>query len=262
MGYKLAEDAKPQLMLLIIATLITIGLWFIPYADYLVYPIRLFVTFIHEGSHALVAVLTGGSVHSLTIASDGSGAVYSAPSGWFGAMLTSSAGYLGTTVFGVLMLLLIRRSVSPHKILAASGIFVGMMTVVFGILSPLFNFLSLNVAFSSILFTIFAGLILSAGLLAHGKYSSLKVANFAVAFLAIQCLLNSLSDLKTLFFINAPLVGSDISNDATNMATATGIPSIFWVLIWVIISVVMISVGMRVFAVAKGRNSIDTVFED
>jgi len=56
MGYKLAEDAKPQVILLIIATVITIVLWFIPFADYLVYPIRLFVTFIHEASHALIAV--------------------------------------------------------------------------------------------------------------------------------------------------------------------------------------------------------------
>ena len=226
MGYKLAEDAKPQVALLIVATILTVALWFIPFADYLVYPIRLFVTFIHEASHALVAVLTGGSVQSLTIASDGSGAVYSAPSGWFGAMLTSSAGYLGTTVFGVVMLFLIRRSVSPHKILAACGAFIGLMTLVFGILSPIFNFLSLNVAFSSVLFTIIAGLSLAAGLMALGKFSSPRVANFAVAFLAIQCLLNSLSDLKTVFFINAPLVGSDIANDATNMANATGLPSI------------------------------------
>ena len=56
MGYKLAEDAKPQVILLIIATVITIVLWFIPFADYLVYPIRLFVTFIHEASHALIDV--------------------------------------------------------------------------------------------------------------------------------------------------------------------------------------------------------------
>ena len=164
MGYKLAEDAKPQVILLIIATVITIVLWFIPFADYLVYPIRLFVTFIHEASHALIAVLTGGSVQSLTIASDGSGVVYSAPSSWFGAMLTSSAGYLGTTVFGVMMLVLIRKSVSPHKVLVGSGIFIGTMTVVFGILSPIFHFLSLNVAFSSVIFTVGAGLLLTAGL--------------------------------------------------------------------------------------------------
>src|SRR5215204_4989707 len=149
MRYKLAEDAKPQLYLLIVATVLTIVLWFIPYADYLVYPIRLFVTFIHESSHALIAVLTGGSVQSLTIASDGSGVVYSANMSWISTLLTSSAGYLGTTVFGVLMLFLIRKSVSPHKILFASGAFVAVMTIVFGILSPVFNFLSLQVAFSS-----------------------------------------------------------------------------------------------------------------
>jgi len=73
MRYKLAEDAKPQVLLLLIATLLTVAIWFIPYADYLVYPIRLFVTFIHESSHAIIALLTGGSVQSLTIAVDGSG---------------------------------------------------------------------------------------------------------------------------------------------------------------------------------------------
>src|SRR5215203_1307600 len=126
MRYKIAEDAKPQLYLLIIATLVTVALWFIPYADYLVYPIRLFVTFIHESSHALIAVLTGGSVQSLTIATDGSGEVYSASSNMVGELLTSSAGYLGTTAFGVLMLFLIRRSFSPNKILTALGIFVAV----------------------------------------------------------------------------------------------------------------------------------------
>ena len=107
MRHRIAEDAKPQLLLLLLATAITLVLWFIPFTDYIVYPIRLFVTFIHESSHALIAVLTGGSVQSLTISSDGSGVVYSAPSGMIGGLLTSSAGYLGSTAFGVLMLYLI-----------------------------------------------------------------------------------------------------------------------------------------------------------
>ncbi len=263
MRYRLADDAKPQVKLLLIATLITVALWFIPFADYLVYPIRLFVTFIHEGSHALAAFLTGGSVQSLTIASNGSGAVYSAPSGWFGQIITSSAGYLGTTVFGVAMLFLIRRSVSPHKVLLASGVFVGVMTTVFGILSPVFNFLSLQVSFGSVLFTAIAGILLSAGLIALAKYSSVKVASFAVAFLAVQCLLNSLSDLATLFFINAPLIGSDMHTDAANMANATGLPSVLWVLIWIGVSILMISVGLRVYAVSQNKASAtDSVFED
>jgi hypothetical protein len=262
MRYKLAEDAKPQVLLLIIATVITIALWFVPFADYLVYPIRLFVTFVHEGSHALTAFLTGGSVQSLTIAADGSGVVYSAPSGFFGAILTSSAGYLGSTAFGVLLLYLIRKAVSPSKILFGCAAFVGIMTVVFGILSPVFNFLSLQVAFSSIAFTIISGLLLTAGLLAIARYAKVRWANFAVAFLAVQCLLNSLSDLKTLFLINSPLIGSDMQTDAANMANATGLPGILWVLIWIAISILMISVGLRLYAVSKNRMTSESVFED
>lgn len=262
MKYKLAEDAKPQMRLLIVATVVTIALWFIPYAELLVYPIRLFVTFVHEGSHALVAVVTGGSVASLTVQSDGSGAVYSMPSNFLGAVLTSSAGYLGTTLFGVVMLYLIRRSVSPQKVLFACGAFVGIMTIVFGILSPMFNFLSVEVAFSSIAFTVVAGTLLTIGLLALSMYSSARVARFAVAFLAVQCLLNALSDLKSVFLMSAPLVGSDIQTDAGNMAAATFIPGFVWVIVWIVISVIMISVGLRRYAASRSATPNDSVFVD
>lgn len=262
MKYKLAEDVKPQVMLLVIATVITIALWFIPYAGWLVYPIRLFVTFVHEGGHALMSLLTGGSVQSLTIASDGSGLTYSASSSWLGSILTSSAGYLGSTFFGVIMLLLIRWNVAAKKVLLGCGIFIGAMTLFFGLISPAFNFLSLQVGFSSVLFTIITGTLITASLIALAKFSSVRTAQFAVAFLAIQCLLNSLSDLKTLFFINAPGFGSDIQTDAGNMAAATGLPGIVWVVVWIGISLVMISIGLRLYAVNKAKAAGDSLFEN
>ncbi len=258
MRHRIAEDAKPQLLLLLLATAITLVLWFLPFAEYLVYPIRLFATFIHESSHALVAVLTGGSVQSLTISMDGSGAVYSAPSGTIGSLLTSSAGYLGTMAFGVLMLYLIRRSFSANKILTGLGIFVAVMTVVFTIVSPVFNFLSLNAAFSSIVFTIVAGGVLAAALVGLGIYSSTRTANFAAAFLAVQCLLNAVLDLINVFFINTPLVGADVHTDAANMAAATGLPGIVWVVIWMGISVLMISLGLRLYAVKQNKATADS----
>ena len=101
-------------------------------------------------------------------------------------------------------------------------------------------------------------------LLALARFGSAKVMNFAVAFLAVQLVLNALSDLKTLFFLNAPLVGSDIQTDAMNMQNATGLPAVAWILIWILVSVVMISVGLRVYAVSRrggGKNS-DLPFED
>lgn len=263
MRYKLAEDAKPQVWLLLIATAITVVLWFLPYGNWIVYPIRLFVTFIHESSHALMAVLTGGSVQSLTISADTSGLTYSAPSGLIGGLLTSSAGYIGTTVFGVLMLYLIRKNFSPNKILTGLGIFVGTILLIFTVISPVFNLFSLQVAYSSILFSILAGAILASGLVALGIFADLRIARFAVAFLAVQCLLNAITDQITLLAINSPFAGSDIANDAANMANATHLPGIVWVVIWIGISVAMISFGLRLYAVNKARvASSETVFED
>lgn len=262
MRYRLAEDAKPQLKILLLATAITIALWFIPYAEYAVYPIRLFVTFIHEGSHALVSLLTGGSVQSLTVSANGEGAVWSSSANWFSFALTSSAGYLGTTAFGVLLLFLIRRAFSPHGILYSLAGFIGVMTVLFGLIVPIINFLSGQVTFSSIAFTTLVGAGLTAGLFALGRFGSLKVANFAVAFLAVQLVLNALSDLKTLFFLNAPVIGSDIQTDAVNMQNATGLPAIVWIFIWIGLSVVMISVGLRLYAVSQKNPNHDLPFED
>ncbi len=262
MRYKLAADAKPQLKVLLIATLLTIALWFIPYAGILVYPIRLFVTFVHEGGHAIVGLLTGGSVQSLTVAPDGSGLTYIVPSGWFASLLFSSAGYLGTTFFGVLMLTLIRFNVSAKKVLLGCGVLIGVLTLGFGLISPVFNLLSLRVGAGSVAFTLITGSLLTVALIALSRLLSIRAANFAVAFLAIQCLLNALSDLKTLFFINAPFSGSDIMNDAGNMATATSLPAFLWVMIWIGISLAMISLGLRLYAVGKSAKSGDSVFED
>ncbi len=262
MKYKVAEDAKPKLILLLIATLITIALWFIPYTEYLVYPIRLFVTFIHEGSHALMSFVTGSSVQSLTVSTDGSGMVYSLPSNWFAALLISSAGYLGTIAFGTLLLVLIRRDYSARIILTGSAIFVGAMTLVFGLIAPIWNIFSAQVTPGSVAFTVFSGALLTVGLLALAKYASPKVVQFALSFLAVQCLLNAFSDLKTLFFINAPLIGSDIHTDAANMAMATGLPAFAWVFIWIGISVLMLSIGLRFYAVSQKSANHDLPFED
>lgn len=262
MKYKVAEDAKPQLYLLLAATVITIALWFIPFADYLVYPIRLFVTFVHEGSHALAALLTGASVQSLTVSSDGSGMVRSLAGSSLSVLLTSSAGYLGTTAFGVALLVLIRRAFSARIVLMTSAAFVAVMTVLFGFFAPVWNIFSADVSLGSVAFTVVSGAILAVGLFAVGRFAPAKWANFSLAFLAVQSLLNAASDLATLFFINAPLVGSNIQSDAANMAQASGLPAIVWVFIWIAISVLMISVGLRVYVASQKGKQYDLPFED
>jgi len=67
----------------------------------------------------------------------------------------------------------------------------------------------------------------------------------------------------TLLLINSPFTGSDVANDAANMAVATHLPGMLWVLIWIGLSIIMISFGLRLYAVNKSRaTTTDTVFED
>lgn len=264
MNINIAADAKPQANLLLTAALVSLGIlvvsWFSTYAGYVLYPLQLFATFVHEGSHVLAAVLTGSSVISMSVSPDTSGVVWSRASSWLAQLFISSAGYLGTTAFGTLLLFWIRFGRSSRAALAGAGGLVAIMTLLFGLLFPVWNVFSAQVSFGSIAFTVFSGLLLSGGLIAIAKYASRKWADFALAFLAVQCLLNAFFSLKDLFFIST---FTDMHSDAANMAEATGVPSVLWVFLWIGISVLMISIGLRIFAAAQKKGlKIDSVFSD
>jgi hypothetical protein len=253
MRFKIAHDARPQATTLIFAAALSVLLWFIPYAELLTYPFRIFVTFIHEGGHALAALVTGNSVQSLTVSVDGSGEVYSMTGGLFSRMLVSSAGYLGAMTFGALLLLLIRRTVAARYVLAGSAALILFLTVAFGFLAPLWN-LSLPG-----LFTLAAGVVLPLGLFAAARYASPKVATFLVSFLAVQCVLNAVFDLKTVLFMSF----AGAQTDAANMQLATGVPAIFWSLFWFVLAFVIVSLALRAYAVSReAPTQPDLPFED
>ena len=255
MRYKIAHDARPQAMSLLIAAALSVALWFIPYAGLLTYPFKLFVTFIHEGGHALATVLTGNSVRSLSVAFDTSGLTetYVAPGGRFAQFFIASAGYLGAISFGALLLWLVRHRVKARVVLAGSALTILALTLVFGFIVPLTDF-SLQP------FTVFAGVIISAALLAAARYLPLRAANFLVGFLAVQCVLNAIFDLKTLAMLS---LTSDAGTDAANMAAATGLPAILWAVLWAAIAFVIVSIALRAYAVARSKPSQpDLPFED
>src|SRR5829696_2532697 len=261
MRYSIAENARPQVKLLLIATLASLLLWiaswYLPLVGYIVYPLQLFATFIHEGGHVLASILTGSSVQSLTVAPDTSGEVYSVGSGWFSQLFISSAGYVGTTAFGAALLAWIRFGLSSKRALYISSGIIAVLTVVFGVLAPTWNFFA-NVTLGSLAFTVLSGIALTAGLFSVARFANLKWANFAVAFLAVQCLLNAMFSLLELTFIAG---FTNMHSDAANMAAATGLPGIVWAVLWIGISIFLISIGMRLYAVSRTTKT-ETVFED
>jgi hypothetical protein len=243
------RDARPQATFLLTAAVLSILLWFIPFAEVLTYPFRLFVTFIHEGGHALAALVTGNSVESLSIATNASGETYTTQGGLFSQMLVSSAGYIGSMIYGVALLVMIRKAVAARVVLIASAALVFLLTIIYGVYKPVVS----GAALSGIPFTFFAGALLTLGLVAVAKFANSRLATFFLSFLAVQCVLNALLDLKTVFFLSTPF-GPRLPSDAINMANATGIPALVWASVWITISVGILLLTMRLY-VATRKNA-------
>jgi len=250
MRYRLAAGARPQAKMLLFAGAISIALWFIPYAEILAYPFRIFVTFIHEGGHAMAALLTGNSVLSLSISMNGAGETYTTQGGTFSQMFVSSAGYLGAMAFGAVMLVLIRRAAAARVILFVSAFLILFLTFVFGFLKPIFS--GPGSSWWNVPFTFIAGVVISLGLYAIGRWTSERVAFFIVSMIAVQCILNALLDLKTVFFLTSPFAPA-VPNDAVNMASATGVPAIFWAVLWIAVAFGMLLLALRVYVDKRDR---------
>lgn len=254
MKFQIARDARPQVTTLLLATALSLCLWFIPYAEVLAWPFRIFVTFIHEGGHALAAFVTGNAVHSLSVSADGSGMVYSTNSSLWASMFISSAGYLGAMTFGALLLWLVRHRVKAKVVLAASGVLVLLLATFFGFLAPLWNWSLPG------LFTLVAGVAIPLSLFAAAKYLGPRAATFLVSFLAVQCVLNAVFDLRSVLFASAFM---DVHTDAANMQAATGVPSVFWALFWIGVAFVILTLALRAYVAGKEAPSQpDLPFED
>ena len=253
MKYQLSNDARPQAMTLLLAAILSIALWFIPFAEILSYPFRIFVTFIHEGGHAIAALVTGNSVQSLSVAMNGSGETYTTQGGMFSQMLVSSAGYLGAMTYGALLLVLIRRSVAARLVLVGSAVVVFALTAIFGVVKPLVA--GTWGSLGGLPFTLLAGVLISVGLFAVARFASARVATFLVSFLAMQCILNALLDLKTVFFLSSPFA-TTVPTDALNMANATGVPAMVWSIIWISLSVLILAVAIRQYVGSRRSSSL------
>lgn len=254
----ISRDARPQAMTLLTATAVSVILWFIPYAELLTYPFRIFVTFIHEGGHALAALVTGNTVQSLSVAMNASGETYTTQGGMFSQLLVSSAGYLGAMIFGALLLVLIRKTVAARLVLLGSSVFILALTAIYGLFKPVFS----GASWSGIPFTVLAGTLLSVCLFAIARFASARVATFFVSFLAVQCVLNALIDLKTVFFLSSPFA-TTVPSDAVNMANATGLPAFFWAVMWIGLAFVILWIAMRLYVEGRDRRvQPDLPFEE
>lgn len=198
-------------------------LWHVPGLGLIFYPFQVFGTFIHELSHGLAAIATGGSFHRFVVNPDLSGVAWSAGGlSW----IVTSAGYIGSAAFGGLLALLAARGARSREVLFWLGVGLGLLCLLF----------------VRSVFGIVSGLVLAASLLFAAQRLTLRWADGLLLVLAVQLMLGGLESLFGLVQLSA---ASHAMTDAAIMQQSTGIPAIVWALLWTAVSIVILLITLR-----------------
>ena len=240
------RSTRRQTLLITLLALVTVFiLWNIRELEVLVYPLRLFVTYVHEASHALAALVTGGSVSGFTVSANGSGLAVTA--GGSRAFILP-AGYLGAALFGSMLFFLTNRI--PRWVQGLS-LFIGGFMIVF------------TVAFArpdetGSLTALFIGLGFGAVMLLLGWKAPRIVNQFILNTLAVMTSLNAVLDVWMIVGQSDASRGQ-VRNDAAAFATefTPALPTSVVAFIWSAAAVAMLGAAIYFGMIKPLRQEID-----
>jgi len=179
-----------------------------------VYPLKVFVVLLHEISHAMVAVATGGTIERIVLDPNQGGACY-CPGG--NAFLTLSAGYLGSLAWGALLISAGQmKRINSRWVTGAVGVLVVGLTLAY--VRSAFGFW-FGLAFGSVLFL---GAVRLSAAVNQGILLTLGLTSCLYAILDIK------SDV-----LDRP----ELQSDAAMLGDLTGINTVVWGALWITVAV-------------------------
>ena len=185
------------------------AIWFL-WNTPVVYPLKVFVVLLHEVSHAIAAVATGGSIQRIELTLDQGGACF-CPGG--NAFLTLSAGYLGSVAWGALLLSLATGAAKRHRFaLMTIGALLAAMTVLY-----------VRTAFGLVF-----GLAAGFALIAAARSLPAAFQKGTLLVLGLTSSLYAILDIKS-DIIDRP----ELQSDAAMLADLTGVPTVAWGIFWI-----------------------------
>ncbi len=190
-------------------------LWFL-WDTRILYPLKIFVVFLHEVSHGIAAIIGGGSIQRIEISPNQGGVCYCGGGIRF---LTLTAGYLGSLLWGVAMLLVVGAKRIWHLV-SLAGLGVLVVTV------------SLLYVRSG--FGLMFGLMFGLALIAVARYLPSEIQTMTLTVLGLTSCLYAVWDIKS-DVLNRP----EIRSDASMLAELTGVPTVLWGLLWTGIAIVV-----------------------
>jgi len=219
-----------------IACLIVLVLWNLPQLGFVLYPVRLFVTFVHESGHGLAAILSGGRFDHFVIFPDGAGEALTAGGS---PLLILPAGYLGAALFGALLFYVANTVPFPRTISLVLAILLAAITLLF----------------TAILSTAWlVGLGSALVLLALWRYADRSVNLLVLDVLAILTGLDAVLDLFAIIIHPDASLGATLNDAAAfSRAVAPIIPGVVWAILWALIAVVMLGAAVYFSHIRRRR---------
>lgn len=207
-----------NLLIPLAAAIVVLVFW----NSFFVYPLKIFVVFLHELSHGIAAIITGGSIERIELSPQQGGVCYTR--GGI-AFFVLSAGYLGSLLWGSLLLMLSTRPKMDRVIVFVLGGLTLLVTILY--VRSWFGF--------------FYGLAAGLAFLLVGAKLSATVSSVLVKVIGVTSCLYAVWDIASdVLFRSIP------QSDASQLAKITFIPSIVWGVLWILISIAVIFVSMRV----------------
>jgi hypothetical protein len=196
-------------------------------------PLKLLAVVLHEAGHAAATYLVGGHVTRIAIDRYQGGVAHCVyPAGWWRTVLVASGGYVGSTVFGVILLRLAVRpppSRAPRAVLWILG--VGLVALALLFFRDAFSW---AFALPTAAVLVAAAWKLPADPVRPG-------AIFLSAFACLYALFNLRDDvLRMPWETRKPGV-----TDADLLAEVLPLPALFWAILWTGVSVLLVAVCLR-----------------
>jgi len=217
----LDESTKRRLRFLAGFAAYFVALWFL-WGTPVVYPLKVFVVLLHEISHGIAAVASGGSIERILLDLNEGGACY-CPGG--NAFVTLTAGYLGSLAWGVLLLLIATGKPRRHRVtLMVVGVVLTIMTVLY--VRTLFG----------IGFGVLAGL----ALVGASRRLAPPVNQAILTVLGLTSCLYAILDIKS-DIIDRP----GLRSDAAMLHELTGVPTLVWGFLWIAVAILVAGLLFR-----------------
>jgi Peptidase M50B-like len=235
------KERSNELRTLAVALLASLLLWNLPFGGVLLYPFKLLATWLHELSHGLAMIVTGAGFDHIVIYRDTSGLAYASSSvGPVGSALIAAAGYMGTPLWGALLLLVTRTPRSARRALLVLAVLMVGTGILVVAPSPDAD------EFGPWATIGMGGVVAVCAIVLPGRWRVL-VAHFVAA----QSCINALLDIRVLLrpsqVINGMVAGA---SDAHNMAMSTfGTVANWavwlWASVWLLWSLAVLFVALR-----------------